>query len=151
MDDGVQLISTSKRRNGRSSASFRGAEQQYLSDTEISYDNRSSGNAFEETAVFSDTAFGDSLPSMRAQLAATQMLSRSRRNQSSQQGESSRPLLAENHKNETNKVEYQSTAMDSSLKERDEQVENGDYISGGGGGGVVKLRKVERKERLIRK
>lgn len=75
----MQLIG-SKPRNGRSRSrghSKEGSREQlvYLSDSELG--NRiGNEDAFEETTVFSDSLYGDSLPSMRAQLAATQMQNR---------------------------------------------------------------------------
>ena len=77
-DSTVQLIS-SKPKGGRGLSREASREQVfYLSDSELG-NNARDGDGFEETTVFSDSLYGDSLPSMRAQLAATQMQNRSRK------------------------------------------------------------------------
>ena len=50
-------------------------------------------DGLEETTVFSDSLYGDSLPSMRAQLAATQLLNRSRKKDLESSMGETRPLL----------------------------------------------------------
>ena len=74
-EDNVQLISSKPiSENAKAGIHRRGRDQAfYLSDSEIKYHAGNDGDGFEETTVFSDSLYGDSLPSMRAQLAATQM------------------------------------------------------------------------------
>ena len=80
-DDTIKLISSTKSDDESRSRSKRyGRDDRqvfYLSDSELA--NQYSMSEYEETTVFSDTLYGDSLPSMRAQLAKAKILNRTKR------------------------------------------------------------------------
>lgn len=80
-EETVHLLGTSSRlkgrRNGRSHDKMEGDQLLHLSDSELSTSKKQK-NVEAETAMFSDSLYGDSLPSMRAQLAASQMQYRRR-------------------------------------------------------------------------
>lgn len=84
----VQLISSKKHKNGKARKDRSGNQVFHLSDSE-------GGNfdSSEETTVHSDGLYGDSLPSMRAQLAATQMQNRSRRKEEVQRSRDETKIL----------------------------------------------------------
>lgn len=71
-EDNVQLIS-SKAVSGKGKARNRSRERDQAFYHSSSDHSGNDSDGFEETTVFSDSLYGDSLPSMRAQLAATQM------------------------------------------------------------------------------
>lgn len=76
-DNSVQLISSRSFSHKKAVAPN---NEVMLSDSEIVLSSRKNdSDGFEETTVFSDSLYGDSLPSMRAQLAATQMQHRRRK------------------------------------------------------------------------
>lgn len=80
--DNVQLISSrsfSRSRERSIRKPNRDGELLHLSDSEIGKSSNGA-DSHEETTVFSDSLYGgDSLPSMRAQIAATQMQYRTRK------------------------------------------------------------------------
>ena len=95
--DTVQLISSKSlpSRNGKAKRDFGDEEMNHFSDSELSKAADKDDDEFEETTVFSDSLYGDSLPSMRAQLAATQMQHRKRKKQHPEKNE--KELLLAKH------------------------------------------------------
>lgn len=114
----------------------------YLSDSELGKTSRGDSDAFEETTVFSDSLYGDSLPSMRAQLAATQMQNRRRRNDNLENSvKESKSLLGSDNEDNTTSV---TTVMETSLKK--DTGSQGQYNSLGGQ--ILPKKKTANKERL---
>ena len=129
-DDTVQLISSRSlpKSNGRAKRHRTGNQDMLvLSDSELGGrrgDEDDEDPAFEETTVFSDSLYGDSLPSMRAQMAVTQMQNRRRREVESPASES-RALVGTHDKHESLKFEESS-------KKENELGGHGQYSSLGG-------------------
>lgn len=146
-DSTVVLIGSSKR-NGKARSHSREASASdhqllYLSDNQQDEDD-----AFEETTVFSDSLYGDSLPSMRAQLAATQMKHKKRE---------AREAGLESSRNEKTSLLGSSdsgdsiaTMLDKSFKKDKEVDTQGQYKSMGGSGAAPLSRKKARKELIKR-
>lgn len=127
-DDAVQLISSRSlpKGNGRGRRQ-RGADEVYaLSESELGRNNEDED--FEETTVFSDSLYGDSLPSMRAQLAATQMKHRRRRNMD--RADSEKRALVSSSESEGGGTS--TTVLENSFKKEAETSTHGQYSSLGG-------------------
>lgn len=171
-EDSVHLIGyrsssprPNKRRKGKHSIGrdAGGAEEGiklHLSDSELTM-NGNFGHikreaVYEESTVFSDSLYGDSLPSMRAQLAATQMISRSKRNEEleSSMNAEDRPLLGSEREEggggeEKGKL---ATIFGESMVKSADQLKvkdtggSGKYKSMGGG---MMARRLSRREKLL--
>ena len=102
-----------------------GDELYALSDSELG--GNDADDNFEETTVFSDSLYGDSLPSMRAQLAATQMQNRRKRD-FERSGSEKRTLVSSHESGEGTST----TVLENSLKKETEISSRGHYSSLGG-------------------
>lgn len=122
-DDNVQLISNKPRKDAN-------------------------GDPFEETTVFSDSLYGDSLPSMRAQLAATQMQSRGRRTQEVDSSENEGKFLLGTDKSR-GEGSVTTVVENSIKKEKKEANGHGQYSSLEGG--IVVTSKKRAKKEIITK
>lgn len=143
-DSTVQLIGSKPR--GANGHSRDGSRDQvfYLSDSELGSKVHDE-DAFEETTVFSDSLYGDSLPSMRAQLAATQMQNRSRRRGAAMELENStdeKKYLLNSEEGERSI----STVVEQSQKEKELVGNHGQYSSLGGK--IITSKKRAKKETI---
>jgi hypothetical protein len=71
-DTGAYLVNNRRRRGAKAHSRSASREVFYLSDSDHDSKTSSSVEIMETAAVFSDSLYGDSLPSMRAQRAASQ-------------------------------------------------------------------------------
>lgn len=141
-EENVHLVS-SKSVSGNGKARNRSRERDqafYLSDSEIKYHSGHDSDGFEETTVFSDSLYGDSLPSMRAQLAATQM-------QEKKKGELDRSFLANDEENGADAATIPEGSLIPNSQESDM---HGKYNSLGGSIVTRKAKKKIRKEFIMK-
>lgn len=140
-DSTVQLIGSKPRGARGHSREVSRDQVLYLSDSELGKAARG-GDAFEETTMFSDSLYGDSLPSMRAQLAATQMQNRSRKI-----GERELESSTNEKKSSNEREQLVITVVEKSMKKDKEEVGNhGQYSSLGGK--IITSRKRAKKEMI---
>lgn len=140
-DDTVRLISRRNKKRGDGRQTFHFSDSDLSNTTASSYN----GDYHEETTVFSDTLYGDSLPSMRAQLAASQMLSRSKRGElesSLREG-----VTRENFEKEEEEEDEKITIVERSLHDQKEVSTTGEYNSLSG---KILPRKKGTKEKLMK-
>ncbi len=138
-EDNVKLLGTRAlpESNRRVKKHRRGAELHPLSDSEMG--DKDEDDNFEETTVFSDSLYGDSLPSMRAQLAATQMQSRRKRKSSLEK----RALESSIDSKHTS-----TTILENSTKKETEFSNHGEYNSLGGT--ILPPKKRKKKESVMK-
>lgn len=141
-EDSVQLISSrSLPKRNRRARSYNGDQHFQFSDSELGgHDNN---DASEETTVFSDSLYGDSLPSMRAQLAATQMQRKRKTGDLANSVKKERESLLD----KTVDGEGIGTVIEGSLKKAKEDDTHGQYKSLGG---LIVPKKKVKKESMMK-
>jgi hypothetical protein len=136
-DTNVLLISSRPSRDTGRGHSREASKEHvyYLSDSDRG-SKADHGDGFEETTVFSDSLYGESLPSMRAQLAATQMQNRGRKGGGGMELDTEKESLLSSN-------EEEGSVMETSIGK---DKANGHYNSLGGK--IVTSKKRARKETM---
>lgn len=135
----------------RSSSPKPNGKRLHLSDSELAMNGSRSRRrevAYEESTLFSDSVYGDSLPSTRAQLAATRMLCRSKRELESSMNEDL-PLLGNGWMEGGGGGNKHATIFEGSLKPAD-RVKKDVGANGKDGVGRAKVPRTSRRQEIMR-